>query len=119
MLVHEIIAALMDEDPHTEVAIHTEAHGWVILEGFESASDPKSDVVVPSFSEATEPNYLDVRFDNHMAPGAITPDDGWKSEDGVTWVDSDDDTKAPYNLTERRAENRRRNLDILREKTDA
>ena len=118
MLVHEIIAALMNEDPYTEVAIHTEAHGWVILEGFESANDPESDVVVPSFSEATEPNFLDVRLDSHMSPDAITPADGWKSEDGVTWVDEHDGGK-PHNVAERRAENRRRNLDILREKTDA
>ena len=86
----------MNEDPYTEVAIHTEAHGWVILEGFESANDPKSDVVVPSFSEATEPNFLDVRLDSHMAPDAITPDDGWKS-----------------NVAERRAENRRRNIELI------
>jgi hypothetical protein len=119
MLVHEIIAALMDENPYTEVAIHTEAHGWVILEGFESANDPKTDVVVPSFSEAIETNFLDVRLDSHMSPDAITPDDGWKSEDGITWVNPDDATKALYNVAERRAENRRRNLDILREKTDA
>ena len=119
MLVHEIIAALINEDPYTEVAIHTEAHGWVILEGFESANDPKTDVVVPSFSEAIETNFLDVRLDSHMSPDAITPADGWKSEDGVTWVSADDANEAPYNLAERRAENRRRNLDILTEDTDA
>ena len=115
MRVHEIITALMNEDPHTEVAIHTEAHGWVILEGFESANDPESEVVVPSFTEARESNFLDVRFDGHMAPDAITPNDGWKSENGVTWVSPDDATKAPYNVAERRAKNRRRNLFIQSE----
>ena len=114
MLVHEIITALINEDPHTEVAIHTEAHGWVILEGFESANDPESEVVVPSFTEARESNFLDVRFDGHMAPDAITPNDGWKHENGVTWISPNKGEK-PHNVDEKRAENRRRNLDIINE----
>jgi len=86
MKVHEVITALMGEDPHTEVAIHTDGKGWTLLDKFESADDPTNECVVPSFSVDPDAEYLDVRFDGHMSPNAATPDSGLKAENGVNWI---------------------------------
>ena len=105
MQVSDIIEALMNENPHTNVAIHTDDKGWTILDNFESANDPKTEVVVPSFSVDPDAEFLDIRYDGNMAPDAITPNDGEK----------------PHNILERRAKNRRLNQVIIdgREGADA
>ena len=109
---------LMNENPHTNVVIHTDGEGWTMLDNFESANDPKTEVIVPSFtvdSDAIE--YIDL---DGVAPDAITPDDGWKHENGVTWISPNEGEK-PHNILERRAENRRLNQVIIdgREGADA
>ena len=118
MRVSEIIEMLMNENPHTNVVIHTDGEGWTMLDNFESANDPKTEVIVPSFtvdSDAIE--YIDL---DGVAPDAITPNNGWKHDNGVTWISPNEGEK-PHNILERRAENRRLNQVIIdgREGADA